>query len=325
MAKRAVPPDGPYRDLDRGWQRSCPPWTMVRSLTRAACCLARPRASGTTPTRPARWPMGRPTSCSWRGNGRRRPSGSPSPRRWALGCPSGWPSRRSMRVPWSPSALLELVRELAEGGSVERVLWPTWARDLGTQVAAGGGLVQGMVQATDRDEATLRDQAAAWLERDVRTIGLLDAAVPDRLAPIRAALDEVERDELVRWARSEDRWWSHVRRAAAMAPGGPALWLGPPRIASVRDERLPEGFDWLAPERAEVSALPKAASGSSSTGSAGRRASPRAPPRPRQAWPRSVAPRRIRPGTHLRVLAPDDDGRASCSSSCAGEDDARRS
>jgi hypothetical protein len=156
-----------------------------------------------------------------------------------------------------PEALLELVRELAEGGSVERVLWPAWARDPGTQVAAGGGLVQGMVQATDRDEATLRDQAAAWLERDVRTIGLLDAAVPDRLAPIRAALDEVERDELVRWARSEDRWWSHVRRAAAMAPGGPALWLGPPRLASVRDERLPEGFDWLAPERAEVSALPE--------------------------------------------------------------------
>lgn len=157
-----------------------------------------------------------------------------------------------------PEALLELVRELAEGGMLERVLWPAWARDLGTQVAAGGGLVQGMVQATGRDEATtLRDQAAAWLERDVRTIGLLEGAVPDRLAPIRAALDEVERDELVRWARREDRWWSHVRRAAAMAPGGPALWLGPPRLASVRDERLPEGFDWLAPERSEVPGLPK--------------------------------------------------------------------
>jgi hypothetical protein len=42
-----------------------------------------------------------------------------------------------------------------------------------------------------------------------------------------------------------------------MAPGGPALWLGPPRLASVRDERLPEGFDWLAPERSEVPGLPK--------------------------------------------------------------------
>jgi hypothetical protein len=154
-------------------------------------------------------------------------------------------------------ALVGLVQELTEGAAVERVLWPRWARDLGTQSPAIGGIVQGTDQVTDGDEASVRDQATAWLERGVRTIGLLDGAVPDRLTPIRAALDEVERDELARWARLEDRWWSHVRRAAAMAPGGPALWLGPPRLASVRDERLPEGFDWLAPERSEVPGLPE--------------------------------------------------------------------
>jgi hypothetical protein len=157
-----------------------------------------------------------------------------------------------------PEALLELVRELSEGADAERVLWPAWARDLATQMAAtSGGLVLGRDHASIRDEATARDEAAEWLEGDVRSIGLLDGSVPHRLAPIRAALDEVERDELVRWARLEERWWTHVRRAAALAPGGLALWLGPPRLVSVRDERLPEVFEWLAPERSDVPGLPE--------------------------------------------------------------------
>jgi hypothetical protein len=134
--------------------------------------------------------------------------------------------------------LLEAVLE----AGVELVMAPSPLSDVVRDAGLAWG---GLVDPSHRGIAS--DSVPALLGSDAGAIGLLDGAGPDRLASMRAAIDEHERAELGALRARADRWWRHVDRAAAMAPGGAALWLGRP------DRPAPAGFEWLLlpPERAQ--------------------------------------------------------------------------
>jgi hypothetical protein len=87
--------------------------------------------------------------------------------------------------------------------------------------------------------------AEGWLEAGAALLGLLDGATPEALAVVRAIIDRRERAALDAAQRLEDAWRSHVRRAAAMAEGGAALWLHGTSEAAPPRDRLPPGFEWL--------------------------------------------------------------------------------
>jgi hypothetical protein len=146
----------------------------------------------------------------------------------------------------TPDAIVDLSHELTSSLRVERVLLPPLRPSALPEIPTdSGGLVRGS------------DEVAAWLEHRVDVIGILDGATPTSLRPLRAAIDDAEHAELEHRRSAEDRWWSHVRQAAAMAPGGRGLWLGPLPVGHGPDHRLPEGFDWLTLESSDVPGLPE--------------------------------------------------------------------
>ena len=59
------------------------------------------------------------------------------------------------------------------------------------------------------------------------------------LEPLRTAIDDHERAGIEAERAARRRWQAHLRRAAAMAPGGAAAIIGPPGEAA-----LPAGFAW---------------------------------------------------------------------------------
>ncbi len=95
-------------------------------------------------------------------------------------------------------------------------------------------------------------EIGTWLETGAGAMALLDQATPGALQPVRAAIDAHERTTLEAEERRARRWLEHVRQAAAMAPGGAAVWVGPTPGA-----RLPEGFDWIVVSADEVASLPQ--------------------------------------------------------------------
>jgi hypothetical protein len=90
-----------------------------------------------------------------------------------------------------------------------------------------------------------------WLAAGATALARLDGATVAALEPIRTAIDEFERTTVEADRAAERRWLEHVRRAAQMAPGGAALWLG-----DRPETPLPGGFDWLVVDPAEVHDLP---------------------------------------------------------------------
>ena len=100
----------------------------------------------------------------------------------------------------------------------------------------------------------LRDttDVTAWLDVGAGALARLDRASPTTLEPIRTAIDEVERAAIERERAAVRRWQGIVQRAATMAPGGPALWLGP-----TADTPLPAGFAWLLADAEELPRLPR--------------------------------------------------------------------
>ncbi len=100
----------------------------------------------------------------------------------------------------------------------------------------------------------LRDatDVTAWLDVGAGALARLDRASPTTLVPIRTAIDEVERGAIELERAAARRWQGIVQQAAAMAPGGPALWLGP--TATVP---LPDGFVWLLADAEELPRLPQ--------------------------------------------------------------------
>jgi len=79
-----------------------------------------------------------------------------------------------------------------------------------------------------------------WLERGATTIGRLDGATLPELERLRKAIDAHERVGLEVEQAAVQRWLAAVGQAAAMAPGGAAVWVGPAPTTS-----LPDGFEWL--------------------------------------------------------------------------------
>jgi hypothetical protein len=112
---------------------------------------------------------------------------------------------------------------------------------------AWGGLIDG---------ATNGAKAERWLDAGAHVLAVLDGATPSRLSPIRAAIDRAEETAFQAARDAEERWSSHVHRAAAMAEGGAALWLLPPGQRTPDVERLPGGFDWLVVPGDEARMLP---------------------------------------------------------------------
>jgi len=94
-------------------------------------------------------------------------------------------------------------------------------------------------------------EVADWLDAGASVIARLDAASPQVLLSLREAIDEFERAELETARAAEARWWDLLAQAAAIAPGGAALWLGSPPTTP-----LPEGFEWIEVDADEMRRLP---------------------------------------------------------------------
>jgi hypothetical protein len=119
-------------------------------------------------------------------------------------------------------------------------------------VATWGGLVSDLADGSIERLAT---EASAWLEAGAGLVGLLRRAGPERVAAVRATIDERIRAALEREAAATGRWDAAVRRGASMAPGGAALWLAtdPPPATS-----LPAGFEWTIAPPGDLRRLPEA-------------------------------------------------------------------
>jgi len=132
--------------------------------------------------------------------------------------------------------------EVAEATGVARVLLPGPPAERG--VVAGGPLPWGAVAP---DPRALGD----WLDRGADCVALLDGATSRAVARLRDAIDAHERPLLEGAEAAERRWQRAIKEAAARAPGGTALWLGPAPAWS-----LPAGFDWLIVGPEEAPLLP---------------------------------------------------------------------
>jgi hypothetical protein len=147
----------------------------------------------------------------------------------------------------TPSALAEAELEgwldWARGAGVERLLLPP---PLSARLAAAAGELPwgGIVS----DPTTVSD----WLAAGADVIGLLDGATLTAVESRRRAIDDHERGMIEAAQAAERRWLAHVERAAAMAPGGAAAWIG-----ERPDAPLPDGFEWLVlPDDEELGRLP---------------------------------------------------------------------
>jgi len=94
-------------------------------------------------------------------------------------------------------------------------------------------------------------EVAEWLDAGASVIARPDGASPQALLSLRETIDEFERAELEAARAAEARWWDLLSQAAAIAPGGAALWLGSPPATP-----LPEGFEWIEVDADEMRRLP---------------------------------------------------------------------
>ena len=95
------------------------------------------------------------------------------------------------------------------------------------------------------------ETVGSWLDAGAGAIALLDGASEPAVQRLRKAIDEHEQAAIAAEQADERRWWAMVERAAAMAPGGHAAWLG---HAPARP--LPAGFAWLVLDVGEATRLP---------------------------------------------------------------------
>jgi hypothetical protein len=95
------------------------------------------------------------------------------------------------------------------------------------------------------------DEVRDWLDAGARIVACLDGATIASLQPLRAKIDDYESAEVAATRASERRWLDHVARAASMAPGGAAVWLG-----AAPNAPLPVGFEWLIVGASDAPHLP---------------------------------------------------------------------
>jgi hypothetical protein len=125
------------------------------------------------------------------------------------------------------------------------LLWGRPGPDIIELPTTWGGLVHGEAD------------SEAWLDAGALLLGMLDGATPDRLSAIRAVIDQRERATVEAAQRVDDAWDEHVRRAAAMAQGGAALWIHGPEEAVPAPGELPTGFTWLVVNDQEAYQVPE--------------------------------------------------------------------
>lgn len=132
--------------------------------------------------------------------------------------------------------------EWAAAHEVERLLLPGPLEDRSTILDAP--LPWGALAPSD-------DPLTEWLRAGAGAIAWLDGANPAVLEPLRTAIDDHERAGIEARHAARRRWQAHLRRAAAMTPGGAAIIIGP-----ADDPALPAGFEWSSVEREELPYLP---------------------------------------------------------------------
>jgi hypothetical protein len=147
----------------------------------------------------------------------------------------------------SPSALAstdtEGWLEWAGAAAVTRLLLPP---PLAARLpAADGPLPWGAL-------VPVREDLADWLDAGASAVALLDGATVPTVEALRTVVDDHERVAIEAEQAERRRWGAHLSRAAAMAPGGPAVWVG-----AAAEEELPAGFEWSRVERHELPHLPR--------------------------------------------------------------------
>jgi hypothetical protein len=156
-------------------------------------------------------------------------------------CATGVPVWAALAAPMGDDAAVEDWIGWAGHAGLERLLLatpeaaPAWHEG----APAWGGLLTGPAAVPQ------------WLAAGATALARLDGATVAALEPVRMAIDEVERTTVEAERAAERRWREHVGRAATVAPGGAALWLGDRPVMP-----LPDGFDWLVVDPAEAHDLP---------------------------------------------------------------------
>jgi hypothetical protein len=134
--------------------------------------------------------------------------------------------------------------------------WIDWAQSMGVQRLLLPGPLAEQTAMTDSPLswgaiAPVEEPLSDWLEAGAGAVVLLDGATTPTLEPLRAAIDDFERAAIEAEHAARRRWQAHLRRAAAMAPGGAAATTG-----AADDPALPAGFAWAHVERHELPYLP---------------------------------------------------------------------
>ena len=96
------------------------------------------------------------------------------------------------------------------------------------------------------------EEATSLLERGASLLGLASGATPEALGPLRQTIDARLEAEAEAAAAELGTWQSWLERAAALAPGGAALWLG-----REPDHPLPAGFAWTIAPPDDAGRLPE--------------------------------------------------------------------
>jgi hypothetical protein len=129
--------------------------------------------------------------------------------------------------------------------SVDLEDWLEWIRATGVSQLLLPAPLEARLAVVESDlrwGAAVGPQAdiAQWLDHGATTIGRLDEATLPELERLRESIDAHERIGLEVEQAAAQRWLAAVGQAAAMAPGGAAVWVGPTPTIS-----LPDGFEWL--------------------------------------------------------------------------------
>lgn len=137
---------------------------------------------------------------------------------------------------------LEEWLDRARSLGVERLLLPGPLDARGA--AMDGGLAWGGI-------GLRAELVGDWLAAGADVVGRLDGATVESLEPLRRAIDDQEEALHAAARAASGRWDTLVTRAAGMAPGGAAAWIGKPPVGP-----LPSGFEWLRVDAHEAGQLP---------------------------------------------------------------------
>lgn len=156
---------------------------------------------------------------------------------WAVVAPG--PASLMLEERGSPEAILLSVGEGLHG-----------SREGIDAFQSAGPAARGVLLNAEAD-VSLRQTADGWLAAGATLLGIGDGASPERLAILRAAIDD---HELASAREREDEvssWLDWVARGAAMAPPGRAAWL-----AERRPSTLVPGWEWTVVPLAEIRLMP---------------------------------------------------------------------